>query len=165
LDPPEALRGHPRGRGAPAARPGGPDPQGGRLDAARGGQARRRGARGLPAPPPSRDAAHDAALRDRALPRGEAEGLAQGEGLSRRPPSRILVWRYGGQHSLRGAKRMLEEGGRVELPRRRSPPVPFRAGWACRMPEPSTEEFRISDFGLRIPAARPLPRFAIQGAI
>ena len=31
----------------------------------------------------------------------------------------------------------MEEGGRVELPRRLAPPVPFRAGWACRMPEPS----------------------------
>lgn len=42
-----------------------------------------------------------------------------------------------------------KEGGRVELPRPLSGPVPFRAGWACRVPEPSE----------RMPAAGIEPAF------
>ena len=85
------------------------------------------GAAGL-APAPGRFADGRVALSPRARILEERTGLepACPEG---HPVSTGAAYRF--------ATPLLEEGGRVELPRQVVSPVPFRAEWACRMPKPS----------------------------
>ena len=73
-DPAGRARRDVRPGRAADGRPAPPDPQGDRLDAARGRQARRGRAGRVPRGPPPADAPDDAALRDRAAAAGAARG-------------------------------------------------------------------------------------------